>query len=154
MEKTLILLKPDALQRGLIGEITHRFEAKGLKLVGLKMISVDDTLLEVHYAHIKVKPFFEGMKSYMKSSPIVCMVWEGLEAVLQVRTLVGALHPKDSVPGTIRADFAMTLPSNLVHASVTVKEAGEEVARFFKEDEIFDYQRPFDANIYAEDERS
>src|SRR3990172_10844822 len=107
MERTLILLKPDALQRGLIGEITHRFERKGLKLVGMKMISVDDTLLEVHYAHIKDKPFFEGMKNYMKNSPIVCMVWEGLESVLQVRTLVGALHPKDSVPGSIRADFAM-----------------------------------------------
>ena len=147
----MILLKPDALQRGLIGEITHRFERKGLKLVGMKMISVDDTLLEVHYAHIKDKPFFEGMKNYMKSSPIVCMVWEGLESVLQVRTLVGALHPKDSVPGSIRADFAMTLPSNLIHASATVEEAKVEIERFFEEGEIFDYQRPFDTNIYAED---
>lgn len=151
MERTLILLKPDALQRGLIGEITHRFERKGLKLVGLKMISVDDTLLEIHYAHIKDKPFFTGMKNYMKSSPIVCMIWEGLEAVLQVRTLVGALHPKDSVPGSIRADFAMALPSNLIHASASSEEAEVEINRFFEKSEIFEYQRPFDTNIYSEE---
>lgn len=152
MEQTLVLLKPDAVQRGLIGEITHRFERKGFKLVGLKMITVDDAMLESHYAHILDKPFFGGMRKFMKSSPIIAMVWEGLAAVEQVRSIVGALHPKDSVPGTIRGDFAMSLPSNLIHASATVDEAKVEVERFFHKTERFSYDKTEYMHVYADED--
>ncbi len=153
MEKTLILLKPDSLQRGLVGEIIHRFERKGLKIVGIKMISVSDALLEEHYAHHKDKPFFAGLKNFMQSSPLVAMAVEGLEAVTTVRRMAGITKSREADFGTIRGDFGMSVQANLIHVSEDQKAASEEVVRFFKEDELFDYQRPFDANIYGDDER-
>lgn len=151
MEQTLVLIKPDGVQRNLIGEITHRFERKGLKLVGLKMISVDDVLLETHYAHLVDKPFFAGIKQFMKSSPMVAMVWEGLEAVEHVRNIVGATRPKEAAPGTIRADFAISVPSNLIHASDSVETAKAEVVRFFNGSEIFAYDKTEYLHVYAEE---
>ncbi len=154
MEKTLILLKPDALQRGLVGEITKRFENKGLKIVGLKMITVSDALVEEHYAHHKDKPFFAGLKEFMQSSPLIAMVLEGAEAVPTVRRMAGITKSREADFGTIRGDFGMSMQANLIHVSEDIKAAEEEVKRFFKVEELFDYQRPFDANIYADDERS
>lgn len=154
MEKTLILLKPDALQRGLIGKIIARFEDKGLKIVGLKMITIEDALVEEHYAHHKDKPFFAGLKAFMQSSPLVAMVLEGVAAVSTVRRMAGITKSREADFGTIRGDFGMSMQANLIHVSEDEKAAKEEVARFFKVEEIFDYQRPFDTNIYAEDEKS
>lgn len=153
MEKTLVLLKPDSLQRGLVGEILHRFERKGLKVVGLKMMSVSDALVEEHYAHHKDKPFFDSLKSFMQSSPIIALVLEGVEAVSTVRKMAGVTKAREADFGTIRGDFGMSVQANLIHVSEDEKVAEDEVARFFKGDELFDYQRPFDANIYGEEER-
>lgn len=149
-QKTLVLIKPDGLQRGLIGQITERFERKGLKLIGLKMIRLDDVILEEHYSHLVDKPFFQGIKEFMKSSPMVAMIWEGIDAVDQVRTIVGATKPKEAVPGTIRADFAMSVPSNLIHASDSAESAEVEVKRFFKADEVFEYDKTEYLHVYAD----
>lgn len=154
MEKTLILLKPDALQRGLVGEIIKRFEAKGLKIIGLKMMAIEDALVEEHYAHHKDKPFFVGLKAFMQSSPLLAMVLEGVEAVQTVRKMAGVTKSREADFGTIRGDFAMSVQANLIHVSENESAAKEELARFFKAEELFDYQRPFDANIYSEEERS
>lgn len=153
MEKTLVLLKPDSLQRGLVGEILKRFENKGLKIVGLKMMSVSDALVEEHYSHHKDKPFFSGLKNFMQSSPIVALVLEGVEAVPTVRRMAGITKSREAEFGTIRGDFGMSVQANLIHVSEDEKAAKEEVARFFSAEEIFDYQRPFDSNIYGEDEK-
>ncbi len=152
MQRTLVLLKPDSLQRGLIGEIVHRFEAKGLKIVGLKMMSIEDALVEEHYAHHKDKPFFAGLKAFMQSSPIVALALEGLDAVTTARAMAGTTKAREAAQGTIRGDFAMSVQSNLIHVSEDEKAAGEELPRFFSNDELFDYQRPFDVNIYPEGE--
>ena len=153
MEKTLILLKPDALQRGLVGQILSRFENKGLKIVGLKMMSVSDALVEEHYAHHKDKPFFSGLKSFMQSSPVVAICLEGVEAISTVRRMAGITKSREADFGTIRGDFGMSVQANLIHVSEDPKAAQDEVARFFTEEELFDYQRPFDINIYGEDEK-
>ena len=154
MEQTLVLLKPDSLQRGLIGKIIGRFEDKGLKIVGLKMMTVSDALVEEHYAHHKDKPFFAGLKAFMQGSPLVAMALEGVEAVTTVRRMAGVTKSREADFGTIRGDFGMSMQANLIHVSENQAAAKEEVARFFKVEELFDYQRPFDANIYSEDERS
>src|SRR5688572_4711540 len=133
MERTLILAKPDALQRGLVGDMISRFEHKGLKLVGIKMLHVGDEVLDEHYAHHADKPFFEGLKGFMKSSPMVAMVWEGVEAIDTVRLMVGETHARRAQPGSIRGDFSMSgAANNIVHASDSKKAADEEIKRFFK----------------------
>lgn len=152
MEKTLVLLKPDSLQRGLVGEILHRFETKGLKIVGLKMMTVEDALVEEHYSHHKDKPFFSGLKAFMQSSPLVAIVLEGLDSVSTVRQMAGITKSREAAPGTIRGDFGMSVQANLIHVSEDLKAAESEVSRFFSEAEIFEYQRPFDGNIYSEGE--
>lgn len=141
MERTLILCKPDALQRNLLGEVISRFERKGLKIVGLKMMRLDDVLLNDHYQHHQDKPFFDNLKSFMKSSPVVAMVLEGQEAVAAVRLIVGATRGAEADAGTIRGDLAMTT-QNIVHASDSVDNAVTEIRRFFNEDqEIFEYTK-------------
>lgn len=154
MEQTLILAKPDALQRGLIGEIISRFEHKGLKLVGIKMIRTGDELLDEHYAHHKEKPFFGTLKDFMKSSPLVAMVWEGIECIETVRIIVGETHGRKATPGTIRGDFSMSGSSNtIVHASDSAESAHKEVTHFFKKTELFNYDKSEYLHIYADDER-
>jgi nucleoside-diphosphate kinase len=148
MERTLVLLKPDSLQRGLIGEIIHRFERKGLKIIGIKMTSISDALLEEHYAHHKDKPFFAGLKSFL-----VALALEGAEAVSTVRKMAGITKSREAEFGTIRGDFGMSVQANLIHVSENEAAAKDELARFFETSELFDYQRPFDANIYGEEER-
>lgn len=140
MERTLILCKPDSLQRNLLGEVINRFERKGLKIVGLKMMGLDDVLLDDHYQHHKDKPFFDNLKNFMKSSPVVAMVLEGQEAVAAVRLIVGATKGAEADAGTIRGDLAMTT-QNIVHASDSIENAEVEIKRFFKDEEIFEYTK-------------
>ena len=141
MQRTVVLLKPDALQRGLVGEIIHRFERKGLKLVGLKMCEVSEALLEEHYAHHKDKPFFKSLKKFMGSSPIVCMLWEGLDAVKVVRAMTGATNGREAELGSIRGDFSMSTSANIIHVADSEKSAKLEELRFFEKDEIFGWER-------------
>jgi nucleoside-diphosphate kinase len=152
MEKTVVLVKPDGVQRGLIGEIIHRFERKGLKLSAIKMISLDDALLDEWYAHHKDKPFFPGLKSYMKSYPVVAMLWEGVGSVATVRKMIGITKARDAEPGTIRGDFAMSQQYNLVHASEDSEIAGREVAIMFDSSEIFEWDKKDQVHVYLEEE--
>ncbi|OQX71813.1 nucleoside-diphosphate kinase [Candidatus Parcubacteria bacterium 4484_255] len=152
MEKTLILLKPDALQRNLLGQIIIRFENKGLKIVGLKMMKLSDTLLSEHYAHHKDKPFFRDLVNFMESAPVIAIVLEGLEAVNTVRILCGPTSGRKADVGSIRGDFSMSSQHNIIHASDSVEAAANEIQRFFKEKEIFDYQKIDLDAIYAKEE--
>src|ERR1700712_4286230 len=141
MERTLVIAKPDAVQRGLVGEIIRRMENKGLKLIGLKMMSLDAPLLQAHYSEHLEKDFYAGLEQFMKSSPVVVMAWEGYQCVESVRNLVGATNPREAVPGSIRGDLAIGTGRNLIHASDS-KESGEsEVKNFFKDGELFDYDK-------------
>lgn len=149
-EKTLIIIKPDAVQRNLVGEMIARFEKKGLKIAGLKMMNVEDAVIEEHYAHIKDKPFFPGIRDFMKSSPVIVMALEGVNAVSSVRMLVGVTKGWEADAGTIRGDFSLSTQSNLVHASDSVENGVVEIARFFKEGELFEYQKIDTDFVYAE----
>lgn len=153
MQRTVVLLKPDALQRGLVGEIIHRLERKGLKLVGIKMISASEALLDEHYAHHKDKPFFGQLKRFMMSSPLVCMLWEGIEAVEVVRKVVGVTNSRNAEPGSIRGDFSISGSANIIHAADSEAVARQEEARFFEKDEIFDWQRVIGPYLYGQDEK-
>jgi len=147
-ERTLIILKPEALQRSLIGEIIHRFERKGLKILAMKMMQLDDGLLEQHYAHHKDKPFFPTLRDNMKHSPVVVMILEGERAVEGVRLITGATKGVEADAGTIRGDFAMG-NKNLVHASDSLENAKLEIERFFKPEELHEY-RKLDAGMFYE----
>ena len=149
-QRTLVLLKPDALQRDLLGEIVSRFERKGLKFVGMKFIRLDDAMLDEHYSHLADKPFFASLKQFMMQTPVVGMVLEGYDAVSEVRKLVGSTNPREADAGTIRADLSMNVPSNLIHASDSVETAKNEVARFFQEDELFVYEKLTDRYHFGE----
>jgi len=144
MQQTLIIVKPDAVQRGLIGGVISRLEARGLKLVGLKLIAVDEALARRHYGVHEGKPFFAGLIQYITSSPVVVGVFEGPEAVAVVRSTVGATNPVAAAPGTIRGDWALEIGRNLIHASDSPETAATEVALFFKPDEIMSYERATD----------
>lgn len=151
-EKTLVLIKPDAIQRGLIGEIMQRFEKKGLKVVGMKMMSLDEAVLREHYAHLADKPFFPKLSKFMSSSPVIAVCLEGLEVVSAVRLICGITKSRAAEAGSIRGDLAMSVSCNVVHASDSIESAQKEVPRFFKADEIFDYSSSVTSYIYAEDE--
>ena len=149
-EKSLIIIKPDAVQRNLAGEIISRFEKKGLKIIGIKMMSIKDTTLEEHYAHIKDKPFFPGIRDFMKSCPVIVMAVEGINAVSAIRLIVGPTKAWEANAGTIRGDFSLSTQSNIVHASDSVESGEAEIKRFFSKEEIFEYKK-IDADfIYAE----
>lgn len=149
-EKSLIILKPDALQRNLIGEIISRFERKGLKIIGIKMMDIETAILDEHYAHIKDKPFYPGVRDFMKTCPVIVMALEGINAVSAIRLIVGPTKAWEANAGTIRGDFSLSTQSNIVHASENI-EAGEiEVKRFFKKEEIFEYTKIDTDFIYAE----
>lgn len=153
MEQTVVLIKPDGVQRGLIGEILHRFERKGLKLAAIKMISLDDTILDEWYFHHKEKPFFPALKSYMKSYPVVAMLWEGIDVAVTVRKLIGITKAREAEPGTIRGDFAMSQQYNLIHASESPEAAERERAIIFDKAEIFDWEKVDDIHVYLQEER-
>jgi len=149
-EKSLIIIKPDAVQRNLIGEIVSRIERKGLKIIGLKMTSISDALLDEHYAHIKDKPFFRGIRDFMKSCPVIVMAVEGINAVSALRLIVGPTKAWEATAGTIRGDFSLSTQSNIVHASDSIENGEIEVARFFDLSEIFSYNKIDTDFIYAE----
>jgi nucleoside-diphosphate kinase len=152
MEKTVVLVKPDGLQRGLVGEIVSRFERKGLKLVGIKMIQMTDSMIDNWYAHHKEKSFFSDLKKFMEWTPIIAMVWEGLEVIPAVRKIVGSTKGREAEAGSIRGDFGMSGSQNLIHASDSVESAEKEMAIIFNADEIFEYQSGMDCLIYGDED--
>lgn len=152
-EKTLIIIKPDAMQRNLLGEIIGRFERKGLKIIGLKMIELGDAILEAHYAHHKDKPFFVSLKNFMKSAPVAVMALSGLNTISAVRIIVGPTKGYEADAGSIRGDLSISGQVNIVHASDSAESAEAEIARFFKPEELFDYKKIDYEFVYGEEER-
>ncbi len=152
-ERTLVIIKPDAVQRELAGEILSRFERKGLKIVGLKLHSLPIALLEEHYAHLKSKSFFSELLSYMTSTPAILMVLEGKDCVEVVRKMVGTTNARKADMGSIRGDFGMSTQSNLVHASESLEAAKQEITRFFTSKEIHDFTKISFHLLYASSER-
>jgi nucleoside-diphosphate kinase len=148
LEHTLIIIKPDAVQRGLIGEIVARFERRGLRIVALKLMHIDEPLARRHYAVHEGKPFYEPLIRYITSSPVVVMVLEGNDAIEIVRRTMGATNPAEAAPGTIRADLGLEIGRNLVHGSDGPETAVFEVPLFFSEDEILSYGRDTDRWIF------
>jgi nucleoside-diphosphate kinase len=148
--RTAVLVKPDGLQRGLIGEIISRFERKGLKLVGLKMVNMTDEMLSEWYVEHKDKSFFGDLKSFMGSMPIVCMAWEGVDVIPVVRKLVGTTLGREAEAGSIRGDFGMSQQYNLIHASSSESDARREINIVFDEDELVEYSTALDSVIYAD----
>lgn len=153
MQRSVVLVKPDALQRGLVGRIIQRFEDKGLKLVSLKMMELNDELLEEWYSHHKDKPFFKDLKSFMESSPVVAMLWEGLECISTVRKLCGVTVGREAEGGSIRGDFSMSSQHNIVHASDSLASAEKEARLIFMPKEIFDYDKGEYLYVYSVEER-
>ncbi len=144
MERTLVLIKPDAVQRGLTGEIISRLEKRGLKIVALKMLQMDEVLACRHYATHQGKPFFPGLVAFITSSPLIAAVFEGRKAVEAVRKTMGETDPIKASPGTIRGDFGLDMGHNLIHGSDSVESAAQEISLFFSEREILNYQREMD----------
>jgi nucleoside-diphosphate kinase len=148
MERTLVLIKPDAMQRGLATEILGRLERRGLRIVGLKLMQVDRDLAERHYGEHRGKPFFEGLVSYITACPIIAAVLEGTGAVESVRATMGKTNPREAAPGTIRGDYGLAIGRNLVHGSDSVESAQREVALFFAADEVLDVKRDVDPWVF------
>ena len=149
-ERTLILVKPDGMQRGLAGEIISRLESRGLRIVGLRMLQVDEALAKRHYAEHEGKPFFAGLIDYITSSPIIAAVLEGTRAIEVVRKTIGATNPAEAEPGTIRGDLGIELGRNLIHGSDKADSAAREIALFFGESQTFDYERDVDRWIFED----
>ncbi len=141
MQTTLILLKPDTIERSLVGQIITRLEKKGLKLVWLKMMELNDDLINEHYDFLMDKPFFPNLRKYMQRTPIVAIAAKGVNAIATVRNLTGATNPMEALPGSIRGDYALTIDANIIHASDTPENAEIELNRFFKWENIFEYNK-------------
>jgi len=152
-EKTLILLKPDALQRGLIGKITSRIEERGLQIVGMKMIQLDDDKCKEHYSHLTDKPFYPKLVEFMTSAPVIAMAIKGPDAVKVIRDMCGPTNARNAMPGTIRGDFSLSTQFNVIHASDSPETAAKEVLRFFADSEIFEWSRIMDSLTAAQDEK-
>lgn len=148
MERTFVMVKPDGVQRGLIGEVIARLERRGLRLVAAKFMQVSKELAETHYSIHKGKPFYDGLISYITSAPVMAMVWEGPNAVGAVRQTMGATRPTEAAPGTVRHDFALEVGRNLTHASDSVENGAGEVALWFKQEELVDWSRENDKWIF------
>ena len=148
MERTLVLVKPDGVQRGLMGEVIARLERRGLRLVAAKFMQVSKELAETHYAIHKGKPFYDGLISYIISAPVMAMVWEGPNAVAAVRQTMGATRPTEAAPGTLRHDFALEVGRNLTHASDEVTNGEKEVALWFRKEELVEWKRAVDQWIF------
>lgn len=153
MEKTLVILKPSCLMRGLVGEVTSRLEKKGLRLAGMKMCQLTDEQLSEHYGQHKGKPFFQQLKDAMMVTPVIVCCYEGIDAVEVVRKMAGSTNGRKAEFGTLRGDFCMSFQENIVHTSDSLENAEIELKRFFNEGEIFDYKMPLLDFIYAADER-
>ena len=152
METTLVLLKPSCVQRQLIGEVLTRFERRGLRISGMKMMQLSDEILREHYAHLADKPFFPSLAASMQTSPVVALALSGVDAVKVVRAMAGVTNGREAAPGTIRGDFSMSNQQNIVHASDSVENAAIELNRFFRPEEIFDYQSGAFGYVYGEGE--
>ena len=152
LEKTLVILKPCTLQRGLVGEITHLFERKGLRLAGMKMMQLDEQLLREHYAHLVDRPFFPLLLASMMATPVIVLCLKGVDAIRVVRLMTGATNGREALPGTIRGDFSASGQENVVHASSSVEDAEAEIKRFFRDDELFDWTPQNVRFIYSPDE--
>ena len=139
IEQTFVMIKPDGVQRGLMGKVVSRLEDKGLKLVAMKFSKVNENQANDHYGFLKEKPFYTSLISFITSSPVVKMVWEGEDAIRFVRILVGATNPIEAAPGSIRSDYAVTAGNNIIHASDSVETSGQEIERFFNKEEIMKY---------------
>ena len=148
MERTFIMIKPDGVQRGLIGEIISRFETKGFNLVGMKFMAVSRELAEKHYAVHKERPFFGSLVDFITSSPVVSMVWEGEGVVGSARTLIGATNPISSAPGTIRGDYGVTIGRNIIHGSDAIETAQTEIALWFSDEELANWDSCAKSWIY------
>lgn len=148
MERTLVLVKPDGVQRGLIGEVTSRLERRGLRLVAAKFMAVSQELAETHYAIHKGKPFYDGLIRYITSAPVMAMVWEGPNAVAAVRQTMGATRPTEAAPGSVRHDFALEVGRNLTHASDSIENSEQEVALWFEPGELVPWERSNDKWIF------
>ncbi|XP_036944395.1 nucleoside diphosphate kinase 3 isoform X2 [Acanthopagrus latus] len=135
-ERTFIAVKPDGVQRRLVGEIVRRFERRGFKLVGLKLVQASESLLKDHYWDLRTKPFFRDLISYMSSGPVVAMVWEGLDVVKTARMMLGETNPADSLPGTIRGDYCVEVGRNVIHGSDSVESAQKEISLWFRQNEL------------------
>lgn len=153
MEQTLVIIKPSAVQRGLIGQVITRFQQKGLLIAGMKMMQLDEAILREHYAHLVDKPFFPWLRDAMMACPVIVMAIEGKDAVNVVRAMTGATNGRNAAPGTIRGDFSMSSQENIVHASDSIENAKIELARFFKPDEIFKYTLQTVDFTYSPDEK-
>jgi len=150
-ERSLIIIKPDAIQRNLVGAIITRFENKGLKIVGMKMMYLSDVVVEDHYSHIADKPFFPRIKKFMTSSPVVVMAVAGIKAVNSIRLIVGITKGFEADAGTIRGDFSLSMQSNVVHASDSVENGAIEIKRFFADDEIVEYKKIDTEYIFSDE---
>lgn len=148
MERTLVLVKPDGVQRGLIGEVVSRFERRGLRLVGMKFMQMDIALAEKHYSEHQGKPFYPGLIQYIVSGPVVAMVWEGTDAIKTVRETMGKTRPSEAAPGTIRGDLALETGRNIVHGSDGPENAAKEIDLFFNADDLVAWPRSADPWIF------
>lgn len=148
MERTYVMVKPDGVQRNLVGEIISRFEKKGFKIVGLRMLQMDRAIAEKHYGEHIGKPFFEGLVAYITSGPVVAMVLEGKDVVTAVRAMNGATNPANAGPGTIRGDFAIEVGRNVIHGSDSVESANREIAIYFTDKELCAYKKILEDWIY------
>lgn len=141
MERTFIMIKPDGVQRGLVGEIVNRFEQKGFKLVGAKLMQISQSLAEKHYEEHKERPFFGELVEFITSGPVFAMVWEGEDVIKISRIMIGATNPQEATPGSIRGDFAVTVGKNIIHGSDSKESANREINLFFNEEELLDYNK-------------
>ncbi len=153
IQQTLVIIKPDCLQRNLVGEVITRFERKGLRLAGIKMMQLDADILGDHYAHHKERPFFPNLVDFMSSAPAIVMVWEGIGAIDAVRLIAGITKAREADGGTIRGDLALSQQFNLIHASDSLENAKAEISRFFDNKEIYEYKKIDFIYTHAEDER-
>ena len=152
MQKTLVIIKPSAIQRNLVGRVISRFEEKGLQIVGFKMMFLNDEMVEIHYAHLKDKPFFKRIKDSMQATPVFVLALKGLDAVKVVRKMSGTTNSREADSGTIRGDYSMSVQENIVHTSDSEENSSIELKRFFKEEEIFDYEPLLLPHLYSNDE--
>lgn len=152
MEKTLVIIKPGAIQRGLIGEVIHRFERKGLQLCGMKMMQLTDEILAEHYSHLAQRSFFKRIKDAMMITPVIVCCWKGIDAVHIVHAMAGKTNGREAALGTIRGDFSVSVQENIIHTSDSLENAAIELARFFSEAEIFSFEQNSLNFLYANDE--
>src|SRR5690625_2179094 len=141
MEKTFIMVKPDGVQRGLVGEIVHRFEKKGFTLAGAKLMQISNELAETHYGEHKERPFFGELVEFITSGPVFAMVWEGENVILTSRNMIGATNPQEAAPGSIRGDYAVTVGKNIIHGSDSEESAKREINLFFQDSELVQYTK-------------